>query len=238
MVECNATRVAISDLDRWLAYRKKFPGEVIGERPEPPFIVSTAFVSGDQQQTQFVHSFISCEDASKLLALRDKSPLEFVDGEIRGVFFEVLKPFEDERGWLCEMVRKDDIRDMNRKRRVQIDDPTMTYISLTKAGMMRGPHEHLLQTDIFIFLHSHFELFLWDARESSPTYRRRLRLEPLDSEVLRVIVPPGVVHAYRAIDKDGLVVNCPDKLYKGWQRKQKVDEVRWENRPDSPFQVW
>jgi dTDP-4-dehydrorhamnose 3,5-epimerase len=51
-----------------------------------------------------------------------------------------------------------------------------------------------------------------------------------------VLVPPGVVHAYKCISEDkGLVVNLPDKLYAGEQRKQKVDEIRHEDKQDTDF---
>jgi dTDP-4-dehydrorhamnose 3,5-epimerase len=53
-----------------------------------------------------------------------------------------------------------------------------------------------------------------------------------------VIVPEGVVHAYKNIgDKDGLVINCPNRLFMGPGKKEPVDEVRYENDADSPFKV-
>jgi dTDP-4-dehydrorhamnose 3,5-epimerase len=53
-----------------------------------------------------------------------------------------------------------------------------------------------------------------------------------------VVVPPGIVHAYRnSGDHEGMVFNFPDRLYAGWGRKEKVDEVRHEDDPGSPFQV-
>jgi dTDP-4-dehydrorhamnose 3,5-epimerase len=45
-----------------------------------------------------------------------------------------------------------------------------------------------------------------------------------------------VVHAYKCISEEkGLVVNLPDKLYAGVKRKQEVDEIRYEDKADSPF---
>jgi dTDP-4-dehydrorhamnose 3,5-epimerase len=35
----------------------------------------------------------------------------------------------------------------------------------------------------------------------------------------------------------GWVFNAPNQLYAGWKRSQTVDEIRHENRPDSPFRV-
>jgi dTDP-4-dehydrorhamnose 3,5-epimerase len=54
---------------------------------------------------------------------------------------------------------------------------------------------------------------------------------------LFLVVPPGVVHAYRNIgDTDAFVLNFPDALYAGWGRKEPVDEIRHEDQ-DSEFQL-
>ena len=51
-----------------------------------------------------------------------------------------------------------------------------------------------------------------------------------------VLVPPRVVHAYKCISEEkGLVVNLPDKLYAGVQRKQEVDEIRHEDKQEAQF---
>ena len=51
---------------------------------------------------------------------------------------------------------------------------------------------------------------------------------------MRFIVPPGVVHGYQNISTsiDGMVLNYPDKLYRGWKKKEEVDEVRHEDKED------
>ncbi|MHA1344662.1 MAG: dTDP-4-dehydrorhamnose 3,5-epimerase family protein, partial [Promethearchaeota archaeon] len=54
---------------------------------------------------------------------------------------------------------------------------------------------------------------------------------------LQIIVPPGVVHAYRNVSKTtrGMVLNFPDRLYAGWGKKEKVDEIRHEDKEDEFF---
>jgi dTDP-4-dehydrorhamnose 3,5-epimerase len=53
-----------------------------------------------------------------------------------------------------------------------------------------------------------------------------------------VIVPPGVVHGYRNIgDQAGLVVNLPNRLYKGQGRSEPVDEIRHEGDPHTCFRI-
>jgi dTDP-4-dehydrorhamnose 3,5-epimerase len=137
-------------------------------------------------------------------------------GSIDGVRVETPKANEDQRGWLAEAWRSD--RGPYR--------PRMAYVSWTHPGVTRGPHEHVRQTDYFVFLGA-FELRLWDARKGSRTYGVR------DDRTLTaptvVVVPPGVVHAYRCGAVPGMVLNMPDRLYAGKDKRGKVDEIRHEN---------
>jgi dTDP-4-dehydrorhamnose 3,5-epimerase len=53
-----------------------------------------------------------------------------------------------------------------------------------------------------------------------------------------VIIPPGVVHAYKNVGgKTGMVVNLPNRLYAGRGKKDPVDEIRHETDPKSPFHL-
>jgi len=53
-----------------------------------------------------------------------------------------------------------------------------------------------------------------------------------------VIVPPGVVHGYKCVSAEGgMSINLPDKLYKGEGKVEEVDEIRWEDRKDSPYKI-
>ncbi len=89
--------------------------------------------------------------------------INYVDGEIEGVEIRYLKTYTDNRGWLIEVFRHDDL--------AKDRWPVMTYISSTLPGVARGPHEHVDQTDGFAFLGpSDFKLYLWDARPDSKTY--------------------------------------------------------------------
>ena len=150
----------------------------------------------------------------------------FTDGEISGVLVKKLKEHHDSRGWLSELYRTDELEDYK---------TAMGYMSVTHPDLIRGPHEHIEQTDYFCFL-GRFSLYLWDNRKESATYKNRTVIENADR--LIVVVPPGVVHAYRnSGDSDGMVLNFPDRLYAGWGRKEKVDEKRYEDDPESPFRM-
>lgn len=144
---------------------------------------------------------------------------------IEGVIIDELKKNSDNRGWLVELFRQDEL-----KFKVK-----MSYLSLTYPGIARGPHEHRHQTDIFYFL-GDFRVYLWDNRINSLTYRNKLVIENAAGK--RVIVPPGVVHGYKNIgDSDGYVLNFPDRLYRGYGRKHDVDEIRYETNTESPFRM-
>ena len=150
----------------------------------------------------------------------------FVNGAIEGVLIRELNQFRDSRGWLAETFRTDELGGYS---------PAMGYLSMTFPNITRGPHEHRDQTDYFCFLGA-FSLHLWDNRRESPTYLKKMVINNADR--LIVVVPSGVVHAYRnSGDSEGLVLNFPDRLYAGPGKKDPVDEIRHENNPDSPFAV-
>lgn len=150
----------------------------------------------------------------------------FRDGDIEGVIIKKMKSYSDDRGWLIELFRKDGFIDYK---------PAMSYASVTHSNVIRGPHEHKEQTDYFCFL-GKFKLFLWDNRKDSKTYKNMKIIENADR--LTVIVPPGVVHAYKNTGKeDAIVLNFPDRLYAGWNKKEKVDEIRYEDNTESLFKI-
>jgi dTDP-4-dehydrorhamnose 3,5-epimerase len=155
--------------------------------------------------------------------------MKYHPGAIHDVLWKPLRKYHDGRGWLCELFRHDELP--------AEFHPVMAYISLTEVGVARGPHEHVDQSDCFCFLGpSNFKVYLWDARASSPTYgMRQVEVVGADRPML-LVVPPGVVHAYKNVGGEpGLVFNCPNRLYKGPGRKEPVDEIRHEDQADSPF---
>jgi len=113
----------------------------------------------------------------------------------------------------------------------------MGYVSITEVGSARGPHEHVEQSDIFCFTGpSQFKIYLWDNRESSPTFNTKQVLIAGEDDPLAIIIPPGVVHAYKNVGSvDGMVLNFPNRLYAGKGKKEPVDEVRHEDDPKTPY---
>lgn len=156
---------------------------------------------------------------------------EFRDGPIEGLVTRPLERFEDTRGWLVELYRTDALEPALH--------PVMAYVSETLPGVVRGPHEHREQTDHFAMVGpGDFQVYFWDARPESPTFRHRQVLVAGASNRLLVTVPPGVVHAYRNVSPvPALVFNGPNRLYRGTGKTEPVDEIRYEDLPDSVFRV-
>ncbi len=152
-----------------------------------------------------------------------------------GVRLDFLVPAGDARGWLAELFRADVLEAAGMAEAL----PVMAYLSMTRPGVVRGPHEHREQTDFFAFTGpSDFEVTLWDNRAGSPTFGRRESFVLGASRPATLIVPPGVVHAYRNVGKvEGWVLNFPNRLYKGPGRAEPVDEIRHEDDAESPYRV-
>jgi len=153
------------------------------------------------------------------------------EGSIEGIVLRPLTRHDDARGWLVELYRQDEL--------APADYPSMAYVSQTLPGVARGPHEHRRQSDYFAFVGpGDFKLYCWDNRRDSPTCGNRQTLLVGESNRQAVIVPPGVVHAYKNVSRvPGLVFNCPNRLYAGRGKQEPVDEIRHEDRRDSPFRL-
>ena len=145
-----------------------------------------------------------------------------------GVVIRKIDKYADQRGWLVELYRKDSLPEGF--------DPAMGYFSVTKPGIARGPHEHVDQTDGFIFFDGKYELHLWENRPGKPENYEILEVG--EANPVFITVPPGVVHAYRNVsDRDAFVLNVPDRLYAGWGKAEPVDEIRHESDPESKFKL-
>src|SRR6516162_7990864 len=111
--------------------------------------------------------------------------MQFHPGPIHDVLVRPLKKYHDQRGWLLELFRHDEIPPEFH--------PVMAYISMTEPDVARGPHEHADQADCFCFLGpSNFKLYLWDSRPKSPTYgNMQMEVVGVDKPMF-VIIPAGV----------------------------------------------
>ena len=160
-----------------------------------------------------------------------QEPEDFKSGEIEGVVVRDLRKFNDERGWLTELFRHDEL--------AAEFFPAMAYISATKPGVTRGPHEHVDQADLFCFIGpSNFKIRMWDNRADSKTFNHVMTLVVGEDNPKSVLVPKGVVHAYQNVGADqGIVINCPNQMYAGEGKRDAVDEIRHEDDPHTVFRM-
>ena len=149
--------------------------------------------------------------------------------KIQDVTIRSLEFHRDQRGWLVELFRFDELQEHER--------PVMSYVSMTFPGHSRGPHEHRQQMDVFCFFGpGDMTLYLWDARPESTTFGTKMALLVGDSHPCMVIVPPGVVHGYKNDSSQNvLVFNAPNQLFAGHHRSGPVDEIRHECDPNSIY---
>ncbi|MEZ5989338.1 MAG: dTDP-4-dehydrorhamnose 3,5-epimerase family protein [Planctomycetota bacterium] len=166
------------------------------------------------------------------MANRDFPDRPFTKGPIEDVHVKKLAKWVDERGWLAELYRDDELPDPDYR-------PTMSYLSVTEPETVRGPHEHEDQADNFVFLGpGNFKLVLWDNRPDRQSYWNKMVLFVGADNPASVIVPKGVVHAYKCISSTtSTVINLPNRLYAGEGKKEPVDEYRHEDDPATPFRV-
>lgn len=155
----------------------------------------------------------------------------FKVGEIRDVVIRELRKFIDERGWLTELFRHDEL--------TAEFFPVMSYTSSTKPGIARGPHEHVDQADLFCFIGpSNFKLRLWDNRPESETFNNVVTLIAGEDNPRSVLIPAGVVHAYQNVGQvEGIVLNFPNRLYMGVDKQQEIDEIRHEDDPNTIYRM-
>ncbi len=158
-------------------------------------------------------------------------PENFKPGQIAGVVVRKLRKFNDSRGWLAELFRHDEL--------AAEFYPAMAYISSTNPNVTRGPHEHVDQADLFCFIGpSNFKLRMWDNREDSETFQYVMTVVVGEDNPASVLVPVGVVHAYQNVGQaEGVVINCPNRLYMGQRKREPVDELRHEDDPDTPYRI-
>lgn len=158
-------------------------------------------------------------------------PVKFRAGLIHDVVVHQISKHVDERGWLAELFRQDQLSEEFY--------PVMSYIALTQPGVTRGPHAHRKQADLTCFIgSSDFKIRLWDYRRDSKTYGNMMTLFAGEDNPLAVLIPKGVVHAYRNIGTvSGIVINCPNRLYRGEGGREEPDDIRYEDDLQTIFKM-
>jgi dTDP-4-dehydrorhamnose 3,5-epimerase len=155
--------------------------------------------------------------------------MKWTEGKIDDAVIRPAGKHTDQRGWLAEIFRSDEIDPAIM--------PQMGYVTLSHPGVTRGPHEHRMQTDVFGFVGpGNFKLRLWDGRKKSATYGNMMTIVVGEDNPMIVVIPPGIVHGYANVSKvDGRVLNFPNRLYAGKGKKEAVDDIRYEDAGQSEF---
>lgn len=133
---------------------------------------------------------------------------------IEGVTTKKLRVFPDERGWLMEILRRDD---------EIFEQFGQVYVTAAYPGVVKAWHMHELQTDHFCVLSGMAKIVLYDGREDSPTRGEvnEFFLGAHDRSVLKI--PKLVMHGFKCISEtEALILNVPTEMY----NVSKPDEIR------------
>lgn len=142
---------------------------------------------------------------------------------IEGVRTKPLRVIADERGWLMEVLRKDDelFRQFGQ-----------VYVSATYPGVVKAWHFHEKQVDNFACLAGMIKLVLVDTREGSPTHGVVNEFFIGTHNDLLVQIPAGIYHGWKCISLEpSLVLNVPSEPY----RHEAPDEYRLEPHGTLPY---
>jgi dTDP-4-dehydrorhamnose 3,5-epimerase len=143
---------------------------------------------------------------------------------IEGVVVKKLMRHVDERGYLMEILRRDD---------TLFQQFGQAYVSACFPGMVKAWHCHRLQTDHFCCLSGNLKVGLYDDREDSSTSGETQTIVIGMLNPALVVIPPLVWHGFMAVGGEtAIVLNLPTELY----NHQQPDELRREAfDPDIPF---
>jgi dTDP-4-dehydrorhamnose 3,5-epimerase len=125
---------------------------------------------------------------------------------IEGVKVRSLRPIHDERGWLMEVLRRDDTE--------FFEGFGQAYVTVCHPGVVKAWHAHARQTDHFCCLQGKAKVVLYDGREGSPTrgLTNEFFLGLGNPQLLKI--PPLVQHGFRAVGgEDAMILNIPTNTY-------------------------
>ncbi len=143
---------------------------------------------------------------------------------IKGVRAKPLKVIPDERGRLCEMLRR--------------DDPLFikfgqVYCTMVSPGVVKGWHYHKKQVDNFVCVSGMIKLALYDSRPTSSTKGLVNEFFIGTHNPMLVQIPAGVHHGFKGISShEAIVINISTEPY----HHQRPDEYRLDpHQNDIPY---
>ena len=124
---------------------------------------------------------------------------------IAGVKIKNLKVIPDERGFLMEILRRDD--DIFEKF-------GQVYLTAVYPGVVKAWHYHKKQDDNLCSVKGMVKLVLHDPRQDSPTRGEVMEIFAGERNPVLVHVPAGVLHGFKGLGTaEALVLNCPTEPY-------------------------
>jgi dTDP-4-dehydrorhamnose 3,5-epimerase len=127
------------------------------------------------------------------------------DQNIDGVIVKPLRLLRDERGWLMEILRRDDPHFLTFGQ---------VYVTVARPGAVKAWHAHERQTDHLAVVAGEARVALYDARGGSPTEGNVVDVVAGENNPVLVVIPPGVYHGFKSTgDAPAHVVNVPTELY-------------------------
>ncbi len=147
-----------------------------------------------------------------------------MDDLIDGVTVKKLKPIHDDRGWLMEIMRRDD--DI-------FDEFGQVYVTTAYPGVVKAWHYHKNQDDHFCVIKNMACVVLYDAREDSSTHGKVNEFIMGEDNPLLVKIPRLVFHGFTpSTDEIAYIINCPTNTY----NYKEPDELRVpSDSPDIPY---
>lgn len=126
---------------------------------------------------------------------------------IHGIEIQKLVKHVDERGLLCEILRKD---------WGLFEEFAMSYFSITYPGVVRAWHRHprTKQIDNICVIQGMAKIVVYDDRDGSPTRGVLNEFVVGEDNIILLKIPGECWHGFKAIGtKPVILINFPNKLY-------------------------
>ena len=119
---------------------------------------------------------------------------------IEGVKIHELNRICDERGSIWHMLRSD---------AKHFEKFGEIYFATIYPGVVKGWHEHTLQTQNYAVVDGMIKLVMYDNRPTSNTFQTLMEVFLGDENYKLATIPPGVINGYKSITQNrAIVANC------------------------------
>ena len=120
---------------------------------------------------------------------------------IKDVIVKDLRIIPDERGSIMHMVKNLDNKFIFGE----------VYFSTAYPGVIKGWHEHTVQTQNYAVIKGMIKLVLFDNRKNSSTYKNLQEIFIGIKNYKLITIPPGIINGYKNISNEEVIVaNCSD----------------------------